>query len=60
MMKYQVQLLTGRSGGGLIWEPYRLGQLFNSREAAAPLLNRVADRYGDERVRIEPIEVPGG
>jgi hypothetical protein len=34
------------------WRVYRDGQAFNSPDAARRLLNRLMDRYGEDRVRL--------
>jgi len=50
-MKYQIEKL----GDDGLWRVYRDGQTFNSPDAARRLLNRLMDRYGDDRVRLAAV-----
>lgn len=52
-MKYRVE--KRRDDG--TWRVYRAGQLFRTPNAARRLMNRLMDRYGEDRVRLTPISI---
>jgi hypothetical protein len=55
-MKYHVEKLTDDGS----WRVYRDGQSFNSPGAARGLLNRLMDRYGEDRIRLVTERIVSG
>jgi hypothetical protein len=50
--KYHCEVRRGDS-----WQSYRDDQKFNHPDAANRLANRLMDRYGEDAVRVVPVEV---
>lgn len=50
--KYHCEVRRGEN-----WQPYRADQKFNHPDAANRLANRLMDRYGEDAVRVVPVEV---